>query len=294
MKDARPIVVKKVKKGSHPHHGGAWKVAFADFTTAMMAFFLLLWLLAAATDHQKGSISEYFRNPSQLVGTANDPASVSMLIGAQGSSTSLISASQSGVAQGEGGMSDNSGANEDESEDLNEDLKNEMEELISSSVELKDHADQMMIDITPEGLRVQIVDKENRPMFELADASMKSHTEQLLSKLAGILARPRRKLSITGHTDTRVLARQNYTNWELSTDRANAARRILVRNGVDANDIARVVGLAAKVPLKKDDPHAAVNRRISIILLNDVKRDGNDAYHELKEKKMSASSKEDS
>lgn len=282
MSDAAPIIVKKIKKGGHGHHGGAWKVAFADFTTAMMAFFLLLWLLAAGTEEQKGSISKYFKNPSDLVGTSSNPSKASVVLGGQAGSMSIVSLTDTnipniagategyGSEEGEDDSDDGEdGSDADDKQAENEALVSELRELIEKSPELKDHAEQMLIDITPEGLRLQIVDEENRPMFELGDASMKSHTEEILGKLATVLKKPRRKLSITGHTDARVLATKNYTNWELSTDRANAARRILVDNGLAIEDIERVVGLADRVPLDKTDAQAAINRRISIILLND-------------------------
>ena len=173
MSDAAPIIVKKIKKGGHGHHGGAWKVAFADFTTAMMAFFLLLWLLAAGTEEQKGSISKYFQNPSDLVGTSSNPSKASVVLGGQAGSMSIVSLTDTnipniagategyGSEEGEDDSDDGEdGSDADDKQAENEALVSELRELIEKSPELKDHAEQMLIDIAgltdERGLKIAI------------------------------------------------------------------------------------------------------------------------------------------
>jgi len=261
MSEPQPIVIRKVKKHVHGHHGGAWKVALADFTTAMMAFFLLLWLLAVSSTDQKAAISEYFRNPSAYVGA--DPNAPPQPM--RDKLTMPIPLADQGGNQD---STESSEGEETEPEiEFLEELKNDLIDAIEAAPELSENKDQMLLDIMPEGLRIQIVDQEQRPMFDLADASLKSHTRALLLKLAPLLEGTDRGLSITGHTDARKLFVSGKTNWELSTERANAARRALVEGGISDDKVARIVGLAATVPLDKQDPLAALNRRVSIIVL---------------------------
>ncbi|MEG1456519.1 MAG: flagellar motor protein MotB, partial [Comamonas sp.] len=247
------------KKVAGGHHGGAWKIAFADFVTAMMAFFLVLWLMAATTKPERQAISEYFRNPSPLTGQSSTPAPG--MAGPGGASTSMIKL---------GGATDISRGNsndpfqnqqaekpvpqnerEREQQQL-EALKQELEEAISKSQALEPFKDQLLLDLTPEGLRIQIVDKQNRPMFDMGSAALKPYTREILRELSAFINHVPNRISITGHTDTTAYnAVHGYSNWELSADRANAARRALLDGGMTEDKVTRVVGLSSSVLFDK-------------------------------------------
>ncbi len=265
----RPIIVKRVKKGGGGHHGGAWKVAFADFAMAMMAFFLVLWVTQTASPEQKEAIEGYFRDPIGFEeGGLPDPIDLG--------GVAEISEGPGEIAPEELRIA------EDDVRDLadaiekreTQQLLQELEQKIVESDTLQEFKDQLLIDITDEGLRIQIVDRSQRPMFESGRAEMKYYSEDILFELAEPLAEVSNKLSITGHTDaTPFIGRPDYSNWELSADRANAARRTLVAAGVPAGQIGRVVGLSDSVLLNKDEPEAPVNRRISIIVLTEAAKE---------------------
>ena len=268
MEDKKqPIIVKKViKKGGH--HGGAWKIAFADFATAMMAFFLLLWIIGFTDEEQKAAISEYFENPSATIGASQTP-SASPIDGPGGASTSMIDL---------GGAQDLPSETVDEAtiEELAEaaeqqrleELLTELNAAIEQSQALKPFKDQLLLDITPEGLRIQIVDKENRSMFDVGSAKLKPYTVEILREIATVINEVPNHISITGHTDARPYVRRDYGNWELSADRANAARRAMVEGGLLEDKVGRVVGLASSVLFDKANPYSPINRRISIIVMN--------------------------
>jgi len=270
MAEVQPIIIKKVKKGGHGgHHGGSWKVAYADFVTAMMAFFLLLWLLSASNQETLSGIADYFDNPSAI-----DAAG--------GTSTSMIElGSNIDSSKGDGNQNRESDSYENYSEAYEqmeqaqlEDLQDELEYLIENNPELEKFKDQLLIDITTEGLRIQIIDKENRPMFDLGSATLKPYVKRILREMAPILNELPNKLSISGHTDARRYFRKDgYSNWELSSDRANAARRELVSARLPPEKIVQVVGLASKFLLYKDKPLDPANRRISILVLKKKSED---------------------
>lgn len=273
----RPILIKKVKKVSgHGHHGGAWKVAYADFVTAMMAFFLVLWLMAATTKPERASISEYFRNPSPLTGQSPTPAPG--MAGPGGASTSMIKlGGATDVSRGNSNdpfqnhQAERPVPQEDEREREKkqlEVLKQELEEAISKSQALEPFKDQLLLDLTPEGLRIQIVDKQNRPMFDMGSAALKTYTRDILRELSQFINHVPNRISITGHTDiTAYNAAHGYSNWELSADRANAARRALLDGGMADDKVTRVVGLSSSVLFDKTQPDNPINRRISIVVM---------------------------
>lgn len=302
MDNHATIVIKKVKKGGHGgHHGGAWKVAYADFVTAMMAFFLLLWLLNATTEEQKMGISNYF-DPT-AVSRATRSGSGGVLGGTSitvpgalksASSPPQISTPQVARPQAERtesldpdsddpeNIESRLGSREDEEGTINqevveqllrereqqqfEDAEEAIKEAIEKSPELSDVAESIKIDSTPEGLRIQLLDQERVALFPNGSASMYEKTRQILSKVSEVVAKLPNKIEITGHTDSKQFAPgSTYTNWDLSSDRANASRRVLVENGVDENRIDEVVGKADRDPLV-EDPADPTNRRISIIL----------------------------
>ncbi|HEY4294411.1 flagellar motor protein MotB [Luteibacter sp.] len=270
------IIVRKRRKASHAHHGGVWKVAYADFVTAMMAFFLVMWLVGAGTKQQRAAISEYFKNPSLTQGQSTMSSSGAM--GPGGASTSMIKLGGAlDLPRGPGdqqAFAKPSSAEVDklarEQEKLRlEQLMQDLKEAIAKSQAMAPYKDQLLLDITSEGLRIQIVDKQNRPMFDVGSGVMKSYTVQILHELAGFVNQVPNAISISGHTDSAPYIRADsaYGNWELSADRANAARRTLVEGGMQPGKVARVVGLAASVPFDKTDPAAAINRRISIVVM---------------------------
>ncbi|MFV8570410.1 flagellar motor protein MotB [Marinobacter sp. SBS5] len=262
--EQQPIIIKRKKKVVAGHHGGSWKVAFADFATAMMAFFLVLWLTATATPEQKQAVTGYFKDPIGFTeGGSKNPIDL-------GGSASVIDESaldiESSTVQIEEQVIDEL-ADTLEQRRM-EALFQELKERIEQNETLQEFKDQLLIDITDEGLRIQIVDRSGRPMFDSGRAELKYYTQELLFELAKTLGSVNNKLSLTGHTDaTPFNGRPGYTNWELSADRANTARRALVAGGVRLEQIARVVGLSDSVLFDTDNPTAPINRRISIIVL---------------------------
>jgi chemotaxis protein MotB len=279
-KSAQPVVVRKVVKGGG-HHGGSWKVAYADFVTAMMAFFLLMWLLASANQEQKAAISEYFKNPSAELGTSPKPGP-SGVEGPGGASTGVIdmgggaplAAEQSAVADGVDEATDESAAETTEQvaerrfRDRIAEMLEELRELAARNEVLRQYQDQLLFDITTEGLRIQVLDKDNRPMFDVGSAALKPHTHEILREIAKVINAIPSPVSITGYTDARPLDRAGYSNWELSTERANAARRALAAGGMQEAKVARVVGLAASQLFNQTDPLDPTNRRVSITVLS--------------------------
>jgi chemotaxis protein MotB len=285
----RPIIIKKVKKGGHAHHGGSWKVAFADFATAMMAFFLLMWLMEATTEEQRGAISEYFNNPSDVQGSSPVPAPTPVQ-GPGGASTSMIelgggmelhhdAALPAPIAPPTPGVQTTTRPDDDaarNTEDVNEKLDSErlaglLDELhkaIDERESLAKYKDQILLDVTPEGVRIQIIDHERRSMFPLGSARLEDFSSDILKELAHIVSGVPNRISISGHTDVKAYVAVNYTNWELSADRANAARRALLAGGLAPEKIGRVVGLASSVLLDPSTPQSPVNRRISIVVMN--------------------------
>jgi chemotaxis protein MotB len=263
------IIVRRRRRKVHDHHGGVWKVAYADFVTAMMAFFLVMWLIGAGTKQQRAAISEYFKNPSMVQGQSTMASTGKM--GPGGASTSMIKlggALDHPVSAKPSPTEIDKLAKEQEKRRL-EQLMQDLKEAIAKSQAMAPFKDQLLLDITSEGLRIQIVDKQNRPMFDTGSGALKSYTVQILHELAGFVNQVPNSISISGHTDSAPYVRADsaYGNWELSADRANAARRTLIEGGMLTDKVARVVGLAASVPFDKHDPAAAINRRISIVVM---------------------------
>lgn len=294
--NAQPIIVKRIKKHGHGHHGGAWKVAYADFVTAMMAFFLMMWLVGSTTKEQKAALSEYFSAPSEVQGSSPQPTQHPTPVqGPGGASTSMIQmggslnleSERARTVKAEPGkektVKEGSGeagkgkpvdaktaeqvAREQEQQRL-EQLQAQLHAAIQASQALAPYKDQLLIDITPEGLRIQIIDEENRPMFASGSQRLEDYSLGILTEIAQIINKVPNRISISGHTDAKpYTGRPDYSNWELSADRANAARRALVLGGLVEDKIARVVGLSSAVPFFKDDPNHPSNRRISIIVM---------------------------
>ncbi|MDX5298506.1 MAG: flagellar motor protein MotB [Gammaproteobacteria bacterium] len=264
MDTRQPIIVKRIKKVSG-HHGGAWKVAFADFATAMMAFFMVLWLTAFTTPEERQSIEGYFKDPIGFI-EGGSPSVIQLEGSAAITETSSADQSDHRLKIDEEKIEELADTLEQR---RMQELLQELQKQIDQSPTLREFKDQLLLDITDEGLRIQIVDRSRRPMFDSGRSELKYYSEDLLFELAKPLARVPNRISITGHTDATPLAgRAGYSNWELSAERANAARRALVDGGVPEYQMARVVGLADSVLFDQSDPAAPVNRRIAIIVLN--------------------------
>jgi chemotaxis protein MotB len=279
--ELQPIIVKKVKKGGGGHHGGAWKVAYADFVTAMMAFFLLLWLLNVTTKEQKEGIAEYFDpNPKIAVTQSGAGGMLGGLTvspdGAMVSTTQPITTPQPTNPQlragGDPSQIEEQKLREEIQKRENEDFKKveaQIQKAIEESPELKELSKNIMMDITPEGLRIQIVDQDGNPMFPSGSAEMYDKTKNLMTQVAQVINKMPNELSIRGHTDGVAYGSgAKYTNWELSADRANSSRRVLIGAGVAENRINNVLGKSDKDHLF-ENPNDARNRRISIILLRE-------------------------
>ena len=270
------IIIKKIKKGGHGHHGGAWKLAYADFVTAMMAFFLLMWLLASTEPVYRKGVAEYFKDPwkASFEGGSSTSESASIIKGGGedlSRSEGEVQMAPQTVMETERKASEKDILElmKQEEKKQMETLKQKIEDMIQEDTLLNPFREQLNIDITQEGLRVQIIDKEGRPMFDLASPRMENYAAEIIHKLAPLMNEMPNKISISGHTDARPFPGngQGYTNWELSTDRANAARKEIIKGGLQEAKMLRVVGLASSVPFLDNDPMAATNRRISIILM---------------------------
>ena len=271
----RPIVIKRKKVIAGGAHGGAWKIAYADFVTAMMAFFLLMWLLGSTAKGDLAGIASYFQNPVKVAmsgGTGSGDAT-SVL---QGGGKDLTR--QSGqVKQGDVEKKKSTSFSKEAQAEFRrkemqklETLKADIEKMIESTPQLAQFKKQMLLDITSEGLRIQIVDEQNRPMFDSSSADLKPYTREILRQIGNSLNGVSNRISLAGHTDAAQFAggERGFSNWELSANRANASRRELVAGGLSDAKIMRVVGLASTVLFDKNDPLSSINRRISIVVLN--------------------------
>lgn len=263
------VIIKRVKKGSHGHHGGAWKVALADFAMAMMALFLILWLINSSNQEEIEAVAGYFNDPAAYEDGKKVPSKWVIDLGGSPSVQNNVATSQTvdptKVLQAE---EIESAAEAIEKSRL-EAMESEFQQKIDASSTLSPYKDQLKVDITSEGLRVQIVDKTNRPMFAPGSARLKYYAEDILYELAPILAAVPNRISITGHTDSSGSKNAwDAGNWELSAGRANAARRALGDAGLEEVKIAQVVGMGDKAHFNIEEPSAPINRRIAIVVLN--------------------------
>ena len=275
-KKLQPIIIKRVKKGGHGAHGGAWKIAYADFVTAMMAFFLLMWLLGSTAEGDKKGIADYF----------NAPLKVALLNGGTGSgdSSSVVRGGGTDLTrstgQVKGGDTDAQRktiqlkalkAEQHRAEAARlEALKRKVEDVLAASPKLAAMKSQIRLDMTRDGLRIQIVDEQNRAMFDSGSAIVKPYMRELLREIGSVLAEVPNRLTLEGHTDALPFGAgdRGYSNWELSSDRANASRRELNAGGLPENRVLLVQGHASSVLFDANDPQGAVNRRISITVMN--------------------------
>jgi chemotaxis protein MotB len=288
----QPIVIKKVKKGGgHGHHGGAWKVAYADFVTAMMAFFLLMWLINTTSPEQKRGIADYFAPASVsestsgsggiLGGTAlgedgvkSDGAMTVVQQMAPEPPEQAVEAGQSqrsgeaGGAQATAAEAAAQAANRREADEF-QSAAASLRQAMQDMPELAELSKQLLVDQTPEGLRIQLVDQEGRAMFDQNSAKPNARARLLLRAVAKVVNQMSNRVTIAGHTSAVVGARTASDDWSLSASRANGARAVLQEAGIDADRIYQVSGKANSDPLYPDDPTLAGNRRIAIVLLRE-------------------------
>ncbi|WP_415846197.1 flagellar motor protein MotB [Stutzerimonas zhaodongensis] len=270
MDNNQPIIVKRIKKVAAGHHGGAWKIAFADFATAMMAFFLVMWLMSSATPEQKLAISGYFQDPIGFTESASPH-----VIDLGGTPTpspdrTLNDVVDPDVQQSEATIDAEQAQTFSEQLDRErlELLLQELQNKVDENPDLTRFKDQILFEITQDGLRIQIMDAANRPMFALGSAQLQPYFEDILLAMADTIRAVPNKISISGHTDAKPYSgRGDFGNWELSAGRANAARRALVAGGYPEEQLARVVGYASSALFDREDPLNPVNRRIDILVL---------------------------
>ena len=272
---SRPIIIKRIKKSGGAPHGGAWKIAYADFVTAMMAFFLLMWLMGSTSKGDLMGIADYFKTPLKVAMAGGSGS---------GDSSSVLQGGGKDLTKKEGQVNRAAQPTPKKVHDLKaaekelmraeaarlKVLKERIEQAIDARPTLKQFKNQLLIDITTEGLRIQIVDEQNRPMFALAKAELQPYTKEILNEIGHALNDMPNKISLSGHTDAAAYSNgeKGYSNWELSADRANASRRALMGGGMDETKVLRVVGLSSAVPYDKQNPLNPINRRISIIVMN--------------------------
>lgn len=274
-KKLQPIIVKRIKKGGHAAHGGAWKIAYADFVTAMMAFFLLMWLLGSTTEGDKKGISDYFQSPLKVAmqGGSGAGASASVVSGGGGDLTQA--AGQAKRGEGVDKRAKKFASEQAKAEAAKKDaralaaLSAKIAAAISNNPKLKEFGSQIRIEITPDGLLIQIVDDQKRPMFDSGSAVLKPYMRDILREVGVALMDVDNKISLDGHTDRAPYSNdgRGYSNWELSSDRANASRRELASVGLPEEKLVRVVGMASSLLLVPDDPLSPSNRRISILVM---------------------------
>ena len=237
----QPIIVIKKKIGHGGHHGGAWKVAYADFVTAMMALFIVLWLMSQS-EQVKKAVAGYF----------NDPQGLSTLLGT----------TMSGTGNGTVPVVDRN-------QKALQDLKKKLEEEIKARKDLEKLRKQIEITITPEGLRIELLEDKNGTFYQSGSAQLSPNGQELLALLASELKTLPNKLLIEGHTDAAPYSKDaNYSNWELSADRANAARRLMQQDGVRTDQVTQVRGYADQMLRIANNPYDPSNRRVTILVKN--------------------------
>ncbi|MBK1659950.1 flagellar motor protein MotB [Paracraurococcus ruber] len=275
----RTIIVKRHTAAHDDHHGGQWKIAYADFVTAMMAFFLVMWLLSSTTEAQREGIARFFTSSSLLhlpSGTGLLDGGASVLVGAPSrqEQTEATDGGQAEAPTSGGGATEESSAAGQVAPDRQrldtqrlEAMKAEIERQVASNAELREAAQNIAVEMTPEGLRLQIFDREGAPLFAPGSPEPSPRLARILGIVGSVLASIPNEVAVAGHTDAQPLVRGAYGNWELSADRANNARRGLERAGLPPARIFRVEGKASAEPMLPDLPHDPRNRRITVTVL---------------------------
>ena len=271
--DVRPIVIKRIKKVAGGHHGGAWKLAYADFVTAMMAFFLLMWLLGSTASADLQGIADYFNNPSKISTPRAGGVEPNSILKGGGKdltkTTGQVKYGETPAKSKDVRAEMRKEFERREKASLNE-LKQNIEKLIEVNPTLRQFKNQLLIDVTAEGLRIQIIDEKNRPMFDTSSAELKPYSKVILREIGRALNAVPNKVTFSGHTDAAQFGggEKGFSNWELSANRANASRREMIAGGMDENKVLRVLGLSSTVLFDKNDPLNSANRRINIVVLN--------------------------
>ena len=273
-KKLQPIIVKKIKRGGHGHHGGAWKIAYADFVTAMMAFFLLMWLLGSTTEGDKKGIADYFSSPMKVAmfGGAGSGDASHVLRGGGQDLTRTTGQVKRGDVESERKTINLKALKEEQIRAEIARLRTLQERIegeLQSNPGLGAFRSQILLEMTRDGLRIQIIDALNRPMFASGSAQVQPYMQELLRAIGAVLAEVPNRLTLEGHTDATPFSggERGYSNWELSADRANASRRELLAGSLPDDRVLRVQGLAASQLLKREQPDDPANRRISIVVM---------------------------
>ncbi len=274
-KKLQPIIVKKIKKGGHAVHGGAWKIAYADFVTAMMAFFLLMWLLGSTSEGDKKGLSDYFSSPLKVAMMGGSGAGASNSVIQGGGSDLTKSAGQTKRTDSADPLAKKAASDAARAEVAKQDAKKlailsaKISSVISNSPRLMEFSSQIKLETIPDGLQIQIVDDQNRAMFDVGSALVKPYMRDILREIGNALNGVENKISLDGHTDRSPYGNgeRGYSNWELSADRANASRRELVASGMPDEKLARVTGLSSSSLLDTQNPLSAGNRRITILVM---------------------------
>ena len=274
-KKLQPIIIKRVKKGGHAAHGGAWKIAYADFVTAMMAFFLLMWLLGSTTEGDKKGISDYFGSPLKvsMAGGSGSGDSSSVVKGGGTDLTRTNGQVKAGDVEAQRRSLQLKALKADQRRAEKarlEALKKKVEDVLAANPKLAALESQIRLEMTRDGLRIQIVDDQNRPMFDSGSAVVKPYMRELLREIGGVLTEVPNRLTLEGHTDAQPFGsgERGYSNWELSSDRANASRREIVAGGLPEDRMLLVQGMASSRLFLPADPASPMNRRISVIVMN--------------------------
>ena len=290
-KKLQPIIIKRIKKGGHAVHGGAWKIAYADFVTAMMAFFLLMWLLGSTTEGDKKGIADYFAAPLKVAmggGSGSGDSSHVVKGGGEDLTRSTGQVKRGDVQAQRSTVNLHKLKEEQVRAEVArlEDLKQKVEDKLKGNKDLAGLMSQLLLDMTDDGLRIQIVDADKRAMFASGSAVLQGHMRELLRELGAVLSDVPNRLTLEGHTDALPFGsgggsgggagegrERGYSNWELSADRANASRRELVAGGLPEDQVLRVQGLAASSPFDRTDASAPSNRRISLVVMTRAAED---------------------
>lgn len=280
-KTEQTIVIKRVKKVEAAHHGGSWKIAFADFAIALMAFFLVMWLIESTTDLEKMVIAGYFTDPRSLsnVGDGGTPYVVDLggrplNVANQGMNLAVVQDDEEQFVEASEELENPEAAELARLRELEllESLRGQIENVIAGNQSFAWFSENLAIELTDDGLAIQITDRDRRPIFDLGSYQMRPYALEVMWALAKVLNQIPNKVSIYGHTDSLLFGGNEdgaYTNWELSTDRANAARRALAEGGFPHRQFAQIIGMGSSAPIDAEDAASEANRRIVIMVLNE-------------------------
>ncbi|GLR07534.1 motility protein MotB [Mixta theicola] len=257
------IIVRKRKKHGHGHHGGSWKIAYADFMTAMMAFFLVMWLISNSTPQQRHRIAEYFQMPLKVALSQGNQPSLS---------ESVIPGGGSDMVHKKGEVTRSTPRDNADIKRLRK-ARDRLDNMIKTDPKLNNFQSNLRMQLTENGLLIQIIDSQDRPMFKLGSKELEGYLKGIFESLVPVINQLPNRISLTGHTDSLPYAHGDtgYSNWELSADRANASRRALISAGLSVNKFMRVIGMADSLALDNTSPEHAINRRISILVLSQNK-----------------------